>query len=128
MFQLFGIFHLIRDIDFDSQGNVYVTDFNKSQFVVFSEDGQYLRHFGQSGKGKGELSGPQGLCVSGEYVYVTQWGNNRVSIFHTSGEFVHSFGEWGSGGGELKYPRGIAIDQDGFVFVCDKGNYNIQVF
>ena len=81
MFQLFGIFHLIRDIDFDSQGNVYVTDFNKSQFVVFSEDGQYLRHFGQSGKGKGELSGPQGLCVSGEYVYVTQWGNNRVSIF-----------------------------------------------
>ena len=117
-----------RDIDFDMQGNIYVTDFNKSQVVVFSEDGQYLRHFGQSGKGKGELSGPQGLCVSGEYVYITEWGNNRVSIFHTSGEFVHSFGKWGSGRGELKYPQGVAIDQDGFVFVCDKGNYNIQVF
>ena len=82
---------------------------------MFSEDGQYLHHFGQSGKGKGELSGPQGLCVSGEYVYITQWGNNRVSMFHTSGEFVHSFGKGGSGGGELKYPHGIAIDQDGFV-------------
>ena len=46
-------------------------------------------------------------------------------MFHTSGEFVHFFGDLGA---ELKYPRGIAIDQDGFVFICDKGNYNIQVF
>ena len=95
--------------------------------MVFGEDGQYLHHFGQSGKGKDELSSPQGLCVSGEYVYITEWGN-RVSVFHTSGEFVHFFGKWGSGRGELKYPCGIAIDQDGFVFVCDKGNYNVQVF
>ena len=117
-----------KDIDFDTQGNIYVTDFNKSQVVVFSEDGQYLRHFGQKGRGKGELSEPEGLCVSGNHVYITERGNNRVSVFHTSGQFVYSFGEWGSGRGELKYPRGIAIDQDGFVFICDTGNYNIQVF
>ena len=79
----------------------------------------YLRHFGQKGRGEGELSEPEGLCVSGDHVYVTERGNNRVSVFHTSGQFVHSFGEWGSGRGELKYPRGIAIDQDGFVFICD---------
>ena len=29
-----------KDIDFDTQGNIYVTGFNKSQVVVFSEDGQ----------------------------------------------------------------------------------------
>ena len=49
-------------------------------------------------------------------------------MFHTSGEFVHSFGKEGSGSGELQYPFGIAIDQDGFVFVCDTGNSRIQVF
>ena len=55
-----------RDIDFDTQGNVYVVDHGKGQVIVFSEDGQYLRHFGQKGQGKGELSEPNGLCVSGD--------------------------------------------------------------
>ena len=42
------------------------------------------------------------------------------------GQFVHSFG--GSGRGELKIPHGIAADQDGFLFACDIGNCNVQVF
>ena len=115
-----------RDIDFDTQGNIYVVDFYKHQVLVYSEDGQCLHHFGQKGRGKGKLSDPRGLCVSGDYVYVTEWGNNRVSVFRTSGEFVHSFGKKGSGRGELNSPCGIAVDQDGFVFVCDNGNRRIH--
>ena len=57
---------------------------------MFSEDGQYLHHFGQKGRDKGELCGPQGLCVNGDYVYITENVNRRVSLFRTSGEFVHS--------------------------------------
>ena len=95
---------------------------------MFSEDGQYLCHFGREGQRKGELSHPEGLCVSGDYVYVTESGNHRISVFHTSGEFVHSFGKEGSGRGELNSPCGIAVDQDGFVFVCDENNKRIQVF
>ena len=116
------------DIDFDSQGNIYVVDTEEDLVLVFSEDGQYLCHFGQWEEGEGELSDPQGLCVRGDYVYVTECGNHRVSVFRTSGEFVHSFGQEGSGRGGLKYPFGIAIDQDGFVFVCDNENSRIQVF
>ena len=117
-----------EDIGFDSRENIYVLDGDKHQVVVFREDGQYLRHFGQKGQGKGELSGPTGLCVRGDYVYVTERWNYRVSVFRTSGEFAHSFGKTGSGRGELSVPYGIAIDQDGFVFVCDTGNSRIQVF
>ena len=72
---------------------------------MFSDDGQYLRHFGE--KGWHRLNGPKGLCVSGDYVYVTEW---YVSVFRTSGEFVCSFGK------SAKL-CGIAVDQDGFVFV-----------
>ena len=61
-------------------------------------------------------------------MYVTEYSNTRVSLFRTSGEFVHSFGKVGSGRGELNSPRGIAVDQDGFVYVCDNGNRRIQVF
>ena len=115
-----------RDIEFDSEGNIYVVDHEKDQVLVFWKDGQYLRHFGQWDEG--ELSGPAGLCVREDYVYVTEYCNHCVTVFRTSGEFVHSFGEEGSGRGELKDPFGIAIDQDGFVFVCDIGNNRIQVF
>ena len=93
-----------KDVDFDHQGNIYVLDFIMNQVLVFCENGQYLRHFGQRGKGKGELSDPYGLCVSGDYVYVTEWRNNRISVFHTSGEFAHSFGNDGSDRDKLKYP------------------------
>ena len=117
-----------EDIDFDVQGNIYVVDSRQHEVVVFSEDGQYLRHFDEGEEGKGELTDPQGLCVSGDYVYVTERYNHRVLVFRTSGEFVHLFGRKGSGRGELKHPWGIAVDHDGFVFVCDVDNECIQVF
>ena len=117
-----------RDIDFDSEGNIYVVDYERDRVLVFSENGQYLRHFSQKGQGKGELLGPAGLCVSRNYVYITDHCNHRVTVFRTSGKFVHSFGKRGSSRGKLKYPYGIAIDQDGFVFVCNHDNNRIQVF
>ena len=115
-----------RDIDFDAQGNIYLLDFatwSSDVVQVFSEDGQYLHHFDRNVSGEGWLIGPQGLCVSGDYMYVTEDSNTKVSVFCTSGEFVCSFGR-----GELKHPRGIAVDKDGFVFVCDSGSSRIQVF
>ena len=114
-----------RDIDFDCQGNCYVVDYKKDQILVFNEDGQYLHPFDQGRQGKSKLKDPEGICVCGGYVYVTEWRNNRVSVFRTSGEFIYSFEKKGS---ELHNPFGIAVDQDGFVFVCDTGNSRIQVF
>ena len=106
-----------RDIDFDAQGNAYVVDYEKHQVLVFSDDGQYLHHFGQRGRDHGELNGPRGLCVSGDCVYVVEHWNDRISVHLVSGQFVHSFGRRGTEGGEFRYPCGIDIDKDGFVFV-----------
>lgn len=92
---------------------------------MFSEDGQYLRHFGQRERGKRELSGPAELCISGNHVSVVENASNSVSVFRTSGEFVHSFGNRGSGRGELQHPWSIAVDRDGFVYVCDLLNSHI---
>ena len=124
------------DIDFDTQGNIYVVDLDKSQVLVFSEDGQYLRHFGHKSLGEGELSQPRGMCISGDYVYIAETGGNwfvnalryswnSVSVFRTSGEFIHSFWNWDS---ELPSPRGITMDHDGFLLVGGKGSTCIQVF
>ena len=96
-----------RDIGFNTQGNSYVVDYEKDQVLVFSGNGQYLRHFGQGGQSKGELSGAAGLCVRGDYVYVTNYYSVCVSVFHTSGEFVHYFGEERSDRVQLVGPYGI---------------------
>ena len=63
-------------------------------------------------------------------MYITENSNsyNLISVFLTSGEFIHSFGKEKSGRGELNSPHGIAVDQDGFVFVCNPRNSHIQVF
>ena len=117
------------DIDFDSQGNIYVVDYNEHQVLVFSEDGQYLHHFGQRERDEGALS-YSGLGVNRDYMYITENSNsyNLISVFLTSGEFIHSFGKEKSGRGELNSPHGIAVDQDGFMFVCNPRNSHIQVF
>ena len=111
------------DVDFDSQGNMYVLDSSQKQILVFNEDGEYQHRFGQN-----KYSDLEKLCIHGDYVYVTQWANHSVSVFQTSGKYVGSTGKGKSDEGELKYPRGIAVDQDGFVFVCDSHNSCIQVF
>ena len=116
------------DIAMDLKGNVYVADYSKHEVVVFSKDGTYLSHFGGEGAEEGKLKYPVGICTTPHYVYVSEQGNNRVSIFHTSGQFVGTLGKGGSGAGELNYPWGIAVDQDGFLFICDSKNSRIQIF
>ena len=115
------------DLTFDPAGSVYVADRDNHRVQVFSQNGTYLRTFGVHGSGPGELSYPRGIHVDHGHVYVAEKGNNRISTFHTSGAFITSFGRRDSGG-ELQYPRGITTDQDGFLYVCNTGNYRIQVF
>ena len=51
----------------------------------------------------------------------------RISRFTKEGKFVGSFGKWGSGPGEFKTPHDIAMDQQGRLFVADRGNMRIQI-
>lgn len=116
------------DIAFDTHGNSYVADYSTHHIVVFSREGNYVSHFGGEGEEKGKLKSPVGICTTPHYVYVSEQGNNRISIFHTSGQFVGTLCKPGSGEGELNYPWGLAVDQDGFLFICDSKNSRIQIF
>ncbi|MCG3197462.1 MAG: hypothetical protein HUU16_06495 [Candidatus Omnitrophica bacterium] len=43
------------------------------------------------------------------------------------GVVQHNFGGPGGGVGQFSNPRGIAVDNDGLVFVVDRGNHRVQV-
>ena len=65
-----------------------------------------------------KLSYPMGVCFDCNcHLFVTQRGDGvkGVYVFKPSGEHVASFGC----GVSMMWPTGIAIDEDGFVYVCD---------
>ena len=66
------------------------------------------------------------MCVAGQFVYVADW--HCVCVFTTEGQYVTSFGQVGSGEGAFKGPTGVCVDEDGFLYVCDRYNNRVQVF
>ena len=115
------------DLSFDAEGNIYITC-EYSGVQVVDGNGQYLRHFGQKSEGDEKLGNPRGIHVFGDHVYVSENSNHCISVFNTSGDFITSFGKQGDRRGELINPLAIAVDNDGFVYVCDSGNERVQVF
>ena len=119
---------LLAGIASDNYGNVYTTDNTNKCIRVFSNDGVLLRSFGQDENGVKKLSGPWGICVSGQYVYVVNYTSQSVSVFTTDGVYVSSFGQRGHKEGEFNGPLYLCVDQDGFIYVVDTHNSRVQCF
>ena len=86
---------------------------------MFTEDGEVLRYFGDSGLGL-----PSGIAIDGnDRVFVTEYTNNRVSLFTSEGKFLDSFG---SQAGKFNDPRGVTVDRNGIIYVCDTENDRLQ--
>ncbi len=63
-------------------GEVYVLDDQAAEIRAFSADGDFLRAFGGSGEGPGELASPTGLVWGPEGdLWVLNWSNARYSSF-----------------------------------------------
>ena len=105
-------------------GSVFVSDNANSQIHVFDVERKHVRTFGQRGKGKGELSLPQGIDISANgQVYVANQSNHCVSVFREDGTFIRTIGQ-----GKLRYPSDVLVHSSGLVYVADLGNHCIAVF
>ena len=114
------------DVGFDSDGSVCVADTKRERIVKFSPGGEFISEFKLKDQGS-ELE--LGVCVgpSGHFFVSDLW-NHCVVVFDRNGQFVASFGKKGVELGEFNMPAGIAVDEDGYVYVCDQLNCRIQVF
>ncbi|KAF6244980.1 6-bladed beta-propeller [Nitrosopumilus sp. b2] len=122
-----GYFSYPEFIAVDEDGNSYVSDLGNKRIQKFSSDGQYITHWGQSGKLPGEFHYPSGIAISGDLVYVADQSLHRVQVFTMNGTYVDGWGSKGIHDGEFKYPYGIAADSES-VYVVDTGNQRIQKF
>jgi hypothetical protein len=115
-------------------GGLLVSEFGADRISVISNQGFKTGSFGETGRGDGQLLGPQYLTQDNRgFVYVSDYGNQRVGKFSAGGEFILDFGERSAEFAGLREPAGLVWHADrlyvsdasrGEIFVFDEsGNY-----
>jgi hypothetical protein len=125
------------DVCFDSENQLYVTDFDSSKVYVYSPDDSLLLSFGIEGRAYGELYQPMGIEVidaqaphnrnRDDCVVVTDNYGTRVSKFSRHGRFIGSImtSDLGLVDGHFLY---VAMDYFGSIYVTDEVNDQIHKF
>lgn len=111
----------------DEDGSFYVSDLGNKRIQKFSNNGDYITEWGNSGKQPGEFHYPSGIAVSDGSVFVADRELNRIQKFSTDGEFILEWGEKGIYEGQFFFPNGLVVN-NGTVYVVDTGNQRIQTF
>ena len=110
------------DVIHDEDGNLYVTDYGNNRVQVFNTQGEFLRILVAPGR----ITKPAGISFSRNLVYISERDTKAMYVYHKDGdefevcsipyESGHEIGLWG-----------IAVDQDGFIYVCDLDRNQIIV-
>ena len=124
-----GEFHNPSSVCMNGEGHVVVADCVNNRMQVFTNDGEAVFKFGESGSGK--LDHPTG-CIFHQNVYiVSDTYNNCLKIFDRSGKLLRKVGIKGKGDGQLIRPQGLCVEKCGShhnILVCDGGNGRIVQF
>jgi DNA-binding beta-propeller fold protein YncE len=123
----------------DKEGRLFLSHFPASRLSkdatpdrisVYTTDGKFLREWGKSGDGDGELNWPGGIAIGpDDRVYVADQTNRRVQVFDKEGKFLAKFGEYGTQPGQfggttspksrVGGPQFLAFDRDGFLYTTE---------
>ena len=118
----------------DTNGDVYVADFNNDSISVFSPAGAFLRRFpdpyrptgrGSSGAGNSGIA-VTAIAVSDGKVYAAD--SYQVFVFDTQGKLLEQFGRPDAGPIGLDHPNGIAVDTQGRIYVSDSNHNRVTAF
>jgi len=69
----------------DEQGQIWYLDLIEHRVHLFSAQGRWIRSFGRTGEGPGDLNGPWSLFMVGKELAVNE--SERVSFFSRQGEY-----------------------------------------
>lgn len=77
-------------IAFHQNGDLYVLDSRTCRIHVWNRQGKYLRHFGKTGSGPGEMAHPAKIDIDQNSVWVFDHSGRRLSQFNLEGDFLHA--------------------------------------
>lgn len=109
----------------DAQGNLYVTDTDREQVLIYGPDHAYLGALGK----KDEMK-PCGVAVEGDSLYVTDLKNHQVRVYRLSDrQLVRTLPKQSNDPkAKLFSPTNIAVDRNGKVYVVDTGGFRVQIY
>ena len=115
-----GHFNSPFDITHDEDGNLYVTDYGNHRVQIFTIQGKFLRILVV----QGHITNPTRITSDGNLMYITELKENgKLYIYHKNGDQVCSFPS-----GSTLGLWGIAVDQDGFIYICDLNRHQVTIF
>jgi DNA-binding beta-propeller fold protein YncE len=136
--------HAVR---IDKHDNIWAIDKGSDMIIKFNPEGRVTMVFGRKKEASDDAGPwkhvtPPLPAVIGQFRQPTDvtWDkeesifisdgyiNSRVAKFDKNGDWVKQWGTPGSGPGEFNTPHSIASDNDGNIYVADRGNRRIQVF
>lgn len=112
------------DVAIAANGDIFVADGHRAQraaalalgnnrIVHFSKDGKFIKEFGKTGTGPGELREPHSIAFDSRgRLFVADRVNNRIQIFDQSGKVLDQWTQFGR-------PSGIYIDAKDMLYVAD---------
>jgi len=104
-----------------SDGHKYVADMQRKQVVVFDENDDFLRTYGN----REIFEKPVDVAVFENRVYVVDIEKNQFFIFdRDSGDLLTTIGEEG----DFFKPSHVTVGPDGNVFINDAFNFRVKVF
>ncbi len=139
-----GQFGVIRGIDVDNYGNVFVNDVSNHCIQVFTSTGVFEGFFGTRGQLSANTRGMK-LDKTNDVAYIADAAKEDVVAYNytlnptthklASGTLAGTIGTPGlsvgsscGGNGELDAPRDIAVGPDGTVYVSDYACWLIDAF
>ncbi len=126
-----------KGIAFDSQGRLYVSDWDNHRIQVFDVSGGgfvHLRTIGQTGvagSDNSHFSHPGQIAFdNSNRLYVADVDNHRIQRCTFAGSWTcttfHGTGSPGGAAGQLNIPFGLGVSGNGAVFIADAGNGRIK--
>jgi len=113
----------------DGEDNIYISDSQLGQVLVFEPNGKFRKTIGLIRGGEGFYKRPTGLAIdaAAKRLYIADTLRNRIYITDFDGNVVKYIGERGSANGQFNFPTELRISEDK-LYVVDAMNFRVQIF
>ena len=123
------IFYGPRDILFDTQDYMYLSDTGNKRIVKFDPQGRMVSAIGMLGDGPGQFQEPVGLALSPDgMLYVADTWNQRIQVFDSDLRYVREWSVLAWDGMSVVNKPYLAVDSAGNVYASDPEGYRILKF